>query len=695
MGLTAYVGGIAVLAAVVLPLWLAAGRLRARLLPAWTGPPARLAEAIVFLAMLFGLVDVLGAAGRFRRFPMIAAAVVIGGAVWLRTGAARSLGRQAEGEPTGRGTRRTRVRVGPLTIAVVVTLALVTTPWLVRTLIALRTGIWGFDSMNYHLPFAARFFQEGRITALHFVAPGSEVAFDPANSETLHAIGMVAFRRDILSPVLNLAWLALALWAAWCVGRPRRVSAATMGAVVVLLATNVFMFYDSGQATNDIADIALLLAAVALILHSEGSRPAIGLAAVAAGMGLANKLTMVAPVAALTLGVILAARRDRRRETALTWLLWLTVTGSFWYLRNLFAVGNPVPGLHLGVGPVALASPYIRSAHQDAYSVAHYLGDTHIWRTAFVPGLRDGFGWDWPLILILAGLGCFLALLRGDRHLRMLGCVAIASGLAYLVTPQGAAGPKGHPVLFTVNLRFAFPALALGLVLVPLALPRGGVGRQRWLLLVLIAATAGSQLNYANTMGPSKLLAAAIGAELLALALVGAVFVARSMGAGRCLLAAGLTPVLVIAVAVGFAVQHSYMARRYTDAIHAAAFPRAQKIELGGLYDWVRHVSHARIGVAGIASQYPLFAPDLTNYVQYVGHRGPHGAFDTAQSCREWRRLLTRGRYDYVVTGGHIAPQPLEPGWTKDDPAVTRVLQVGTATVFRVHGPFDAEACPR
>src|ERR1700730_15580979 len=100
MSVTAYLGGIAVLAAIVVPLWLAARRARARLLPTWTGPPARLAEAIVFLGMLFGLVDVLGAVGQFRRVPMIATAVLVGGAVWLRAGVGRSFGREGGGTPT-------------------------------------------------------------------------------------------------------------------------------------------------------------------------------------------------------------------------------------------------------------------------------------------------------------------------------------------------------------------------------------------------------------------------------------------------------------------------------------------------------------------------------------------------------------------------------------------------------------------
>src|SRR5207244_1326124 len=103
-------------------------------------------------------------------------------------------------------------------ILVVVLLFVIVTPWLAGTVRSFENGVGGYDSLNYHLPFAARFAQSGRITQLPFVFPGSDTPFYPANGELFHAIGLVMFRRDLLSPLLNLVWLALALLAAWCVG---------------------------------------------------------------------------------------------------------------------------------------------------------------------------------------------------------------------------------------------------------------------------------------------------------------------------------------------------------------------------------------------------------------------------------------------------------------------------------------------
>ena len=62
--------------------------------------------------------------------------------------------------------------------------------------------------------------------------------------------------------------------------------------------------------------------------------------------------------------------------------------------------------------------------------------------------------------------GIVLAIFRGRTPMiRMLGVVALLSGIAYLFTPLTAAGPTDEPTAFEVNLRYASPALALGAML--------------------------------------------------------------------------------------------------------------------------------------------------------------------------------------------------------------------------------------
>jgi hypothetical protein len=58
-----YLGGVVGLAAVAIPIAMAAVGLRGRLLPGWAGAPARLAEAVLGVALLTILLQLLGAFG--------------------------------------------------------------------------------------------------------------------------------------------------------------------------------------------------------------------------------------------------------------------------------------------------------------------------------------------------------------------------------------------------------------------------------------------------------------------------------------------------------------------------------------------------------------------------------------------------------------------------------------------------------
>ena len=68
-----------------------------------------------------------------------------------------------------------------------------------------RNGIFDIDSIQYHLPFAARFFQTGSITGVDQVRPSPAPAYFPANGELLHGVGLLVFGRDPLSPLVNFA----------------------------------------------------------------------------------------------------------------------------------------------------------------------------------------------------------------------------------------------------------------------------------------------------------------------------------------------------------------------------------------------------------------------------------------------------------------------------------------------------------
>ena len=129
----------------------------------------------------------------------------------------------------------------------------------------------GFDSTWYHGPFAAGFHQSGSTWDLHYIAPQFLAWLYPANSELLHAVGMNAFDRDLLSPLLNLGWFLGCLLACWCIGRPYRAAPWSLGLGAIALSVPA-LADQAGEARNDIVAIFFLLAAIALRRLGENVR---------------------------------------------------------------------------------------------------------------------------------------------------------------------------------------------------------------------------------------------------------------------------------------------------------------------------------------------------------------------------------------------------------------------------------------
>ena len=78
-----YLFGVVGLAAVAIPMALAAVRLRRVLLPGWEGAPARLAEAVLGVALLTVLLQLLGAFGILVPAVLIVASLAIGLGLWF------------------------------------------------------------------------------------------------------------------------------------------------------------------------------------------------------------------------------------------------------------------------------------------------------------------------------------------------------------------------------------------------------------------------------------------------------------------------------------------------------------------------------------------------------------------------------------------------------------------------------------
>jgi hypothetical protein len=675
-----YVLAIGELAAIGAAIGAGGLGLRRALLPAWAGAPARLAETVLALGLLLATMLVLGAVHLLDKAPLVIGAICVG--IGAAAAARRLPAVTTVAVPP-------RLPASPVALAAaVVVVGLLVLRWAIGVEQSLHAGMLGFDTMWYHGPFAAGFAQTGSTTAIHFTGPyGPLVWFYPQSSELLHAGGMLLLGNDFLSPLVNLGWLGLALLAAWCIGRPIGAGPAVVVIAAIVLGSDPWLSSQPGEAYNDIAALALLLAAVAILVNGrawQGGWRVLGVAGVAAGIAIGTKLTVAGPIAALSVGLIALSPAGTRRTVAAAWLSPILALGSFWYLRNLLLVGNPLPALHLG----PLPSPELPPQRSD-FSVAHYLFDGAAWRDFLLPGLHQALGIAWPAVLALAIGGGALALARGDRTIRLLAGVALVAGAVYLVTPYGAQGPAGHPRNFESNLRYAAPALILGMALLPWL----AVGARRWralllggLVVVFFIAAAPLEARH----GPYLKAALALTALAVGLPFLANVLSRRRIGVR--VIAIGLVG-LALALAAGRHQESVYIEGRYRAPATAAA---AQS--LPAAFNWAREVRGARIATDAFR-QYGLYGNRLSNRVAFLGREGPHGSFLAIRSCQEWRRAVNAGHYDYVVPaptfrdaagGTHAAPALR---WTETDAAVRQLA--GAGPVFEVEAPLSPALCAK
>jgi hypothetical protein len=663
MTVAGYLLAVAMLAAMLVALGAIGWRVRRWLLPEWTGSPARLAEVVIALTGLLSVSELLGAIGGFRRWPLLLIIVLLAGASQLvRTSASPS--RLLTAPPSAPSE--------PLAIgAAAGAVTLVAGGWLVKTFYALRGGMMHWDTLWYHMPFAARFFQDGWVTRLHYVN-NLPHTYLPANAELVHAVGILTFGNDVLSPVLNFGWLALALLAAWCTGRPSGVGAATLTGAALVLAVPVMVESQGGSAQSDVVGLALLLSAIALAVQPDRSNATLALAGASAGLALGTKLTFIAAILALSI-VLIAASQGRRRHVAVVWGLAAAATGSFWYVRNLAQAGSPMPWFSLGLGPVALPSLGSQTFDCGTTTVADYARSPAAFGRDLLPDISVALGPRWLLVLGLMMAGIVISFIaRRSQTATMLGVVALLAAVAYLVTPATAGGPNGG--CFYYNTRFAIPALALGVMALPLVLAGTQVPRS-WVAALLAAVMAGNVAAW-NVGNPTP-----------RLLLAGAVAFVSAGVLRRLRLAPSIPPIRIglvllagamVVVAVGWMVQDRYLRDRYADG----GMPELAD----AAYLAVRDVTGARIAVAGFYTHYPLYGTDLSNRVDYPAMLTSWGRFQPITRCSDWRHALRDGGYNLVVTaaGGYGGPEPQEARWTRSDPAATELVHQGKSSVFQI-----------
>jgi hypothetical protein len=714
-----YAFGVVGLALVAIPMAMGGVRLRRRLLPGWVGAPARLAEAVLAVALLTVLLQLLGAFGILLPGVLIPAALLVGLGLYY--------GLWTDYEGLGAAPPAPPIPWPQAALALLAA-TFVAAHWATGLQDVWARGMLTFDTLWYHGPFAARIADTGSVWGMHFTDPLYLNWFYPQNSELLHGAGIALTRRDLFSPFVNFGWLGVALLAAWCIGRPYGVAPLSLTAVAIAMDTGPMVPREAGTPATDTVPVAMLLAAAAILINAWAARsrdPASGggraaapesqnrvagseavlmgallVAGLAVGIALGSKLTIWGVTVAFAVGVPFLVPRELRWKAFWVFVGGVAVVSAFWFLRNLIHAGNPLPWIrHLG--PIDLPGPNRGLEGRTDFTVAHYIfsnPSTGLWRQYFLNPIENLLGPLWFLILGGASAGALLAIWRPRSvAVRLAGVITIVAAVAYVFTPLTAAGPEGHPLAFGINLRYLIPGFALGLALLPLE-PRLTPERFRLPLLVggVIALFFTSHYSDANVAWDGAF-ASIPWAALIGIVLIGAP-VGIALVARRDPWTAGVAgAVLVLAIAaVGWAKQDDYFAHRYDRS-------EDFRFQLDKAVRWAKPTAGLRIGVAGTSgayNQYGFYGDAVDNYVQYIGRHLPEADFQAIETCPAFREAVNAGDYDYLITTPELdlnnpataSPSP-ERGWVKDDPALQEILHASRVSVFRVNGPLSPAGC--
>jgi hypothetical protein len=696
--------------------------LRRWIVPEFSGALARLAEATMAVALLVVTLEILGTLSALRLGWVILGCIGVGlSAAWLAR--SRAVG-------TDREVEAPRVENIALLIALAVA-SFTVAEWTFPAQQSLDFGMFGGDTTWYHMPFAAGIAQTHSTIHLHFTDPLRLAAwFYPQSSELVHATGIVIFKSDWLSPLINLFWIAIALLAAYCVGRPYKVGPATLVAAAIVLDSGVMIETQPGEGRNDIMGLAFLLVFIAFLINGHQRRaPSAGAvqdapergaalldkgplvaAGIAAGLAASVKTTFLVPVVAITIGVIVFSGKGRRWTTTWVMGLPLLITGGYWYLRAAIkSGGNPIPITKFG--PLGLPTPdQMPLDPRPRFAVAHYITNPTIYRRWFFPELENAFGPLWPLILIIAVCAAvYIAWRSRNKILRVIAVASLLTAIVYVFTPLTAAGQEGSPTGFFTNTRYLVPGLVLAMTLLPIARPLRAPDRRAQLTLYFLTGVYVITVLTTPRWATTYLL----GTIFLTLVLVWApagLSLARSrMGTSRVLVAGIAAAVVLLAVVLGRAQQVQYADQHYVNPLPflGEGGPREA-------YEFAQKLHDRRIGIIGsseiIFGQYGFYGNDASNSVEFIGVKGQHGANRLPTGCPQLRRLINEGGYEYVImsqytedtgpynTGTPNAYQFPIYAWVKNDPAMKQLIAEPAIVpepdyVFKVTGKLDPATC--
>jgi hypothetical protein len=250
------------------------------------------------------------------------------------------------------------------------------------------------------------------------------------------------------------------------------------------------------------------------------------------------------------------------------------------------------------------------------------------------------------------------------------------------------------PVAFEINVRFAIPALLLGLSLFAVAMPARSAAAGWTLLLAPLVVLAITDEPFDVLTADER--AAGVAIAFAFVLIPASLWALHRHGAlPRPAFLAALAALGLGVLAAGYGVQNAYLEDRF------AAFESDARVDEA--WRFANELDGARIGLAGTTAgfyRYGFYGGELSNEVVYLGRPGPRGAFSAIPTCEEWRAAVNAADLDYLVTSPGLnfddQTSPLaspEEGWLGADPVLERAGGEDDVTVWRVDRELDPAGC--
>lgn len=430
--------GVAVFAVVNAGVVYASYAFATRLVPAHEIRARLLATGVLCVALIVLIAQALSPSALFTREAVLVIAAAAGLAAWLAGGP--RLAPKAD----LRAVARAFVAAASSQGAIVLVLALIGLLFAVQRAAQIPPLAW--DSVTYHLAFAARFVQTGSLVTMN--GPFAMDRYDhfPKNGETVAAWMMLPFHGDLFVGFMNVTFVVFGWLATYTVGREIGLDRRDAALAATATCTSPFLYAFITTQNPDVLVFAVLTSAIVFALRysSDGPVQDAWLACTAAGIAVGAKYTAV-PMAAMVLGALALTAFTRRIEAGTTgrWVSGVlvgvaivTALGSRQYVVNAISVGNPLYPMTVGsqLGVLSRGSPFTEQQVEETGRGSRWDDLIQFIQTFnYKPNQQPTTAG--PKYLLLGALA-LLAMLhpRSDRRVRWL-MVAALVGLAFAYAP--------------------------------------------------------------------------------------------------------------------------------------------------------------------------------------------------------------------------------------------------------------------